>query len=851
MGKVIKIPELSVVALVGASGSGKSTLAKQLFKSTEILSSDFCRGLVSDDENSQEASKDAFDVLYYIAGKRLAARKVVVIDATNLQKEARQPILELARQYHCLPVAIALKTPESICQERNETRPDRDIPERVIRNHCQQLKRSLRALKKEGFRYVYTLEPNDFEDEISLVREPLWNNKKEDHGPFDIIGDIHGCYDELVTLLQKLGYTVKEEGESPRVLPPEGRTAIFLGDLVDRGPRVPDVLKLVMGMVAAGTAYCVPGNHETKLYKHLQGKNVQVRHGLEASIAQLEQESPEFCEQVGQFINKLISHYVLDDGKLVVAHAGMREDYQGRGSGKVRQFALYGETTGETDEYGLPVRYPWAEEYRGKALVVYGHTPVPQPLWLNNTINIDTGCVFGGELTALRYPEKELICVPAEKVYSEPVRPLATEEDPLSAQQEADGILDISDVLGKRRIHTELGGYITILEANTLPALEIISRFAVDPKWLIHLPPTMSPCETSQEDGFLEHPAEAFSYYRKKGVETVVCEEKHMGSRAILVLCKDTDVAQKRFGIHTDIPGECYTRTGRPFFKENTIKAALFQDMQAGLQEAGFWDKLETDWVCLDCEIMPWSEKAKELIKEQYAATGTASLQALEATVESLQKATSRNPDLQPLLQHHAEGMEMSRLFGQAYRQYCWEVSSWEDYKIAPFHILATEGKVHSDKPHTWHMATLAEICNPASQTLLATPYQTVDLNDSNSCQATTDWWHTLTEKGGEGMVVKPLNYISKDNKGLLQPAIKCRGREYLRIIYGYDYTRPENLSELKKRGLSTKRKLALREFALGLEGLQRFVNEAPLRKVHECAFAVLALESEPVDPRL
>jgi protein phosphatase len=851
MSKVIKIPELSVVALVGASGSGKSTLAQKLFKSTEILSSDFCRGLVCDDENSQSASKDAFEVLYYIAGKRLAAGKMVVIDATNLQMDARKPILALAREHNCLPVAIALKTPVEVCLERNESRSDRDIPERVIRQHCQQLKRSLRALKKEGFRYVHILDSMEDNEDICVIREPLWNNKKEEHGPFDIIGDIHGCYDELLSLLGKLGYEVHDAQIAPTVIPPEGRKAIFLGDLVDRGPGVTQVLKLVMKMVDEGTAFCVPGNHEVKLHKHLIGKNVQARHGLQESITQLEQETSEFREQMADFINGLISHYVLDNGNLVVAHAGMRQDYQGRGSGRVRQFALYGETTGETDEYGLPVRYPWAEEYRGHAMVVYGHTPVPQPLWLNNTVNIDTGCVFGGELTALRYPEKEFVSVPAAKVYSEPVKPAGTSGDQLSAQQEADDILDIEDVLGKRRIHTELGGYITVLEANSLPALETISRFAVNPKWLIHLPPTMSPCETAMEEGFLEHPAEAFSYYRNRGVEKVVCEEKHMGSRAVLVLCKNSDVAEHRFGVKSSLPGECYTRTGRPFFKDEGIKAAIFEDIQNSLLDSGFWDKLESDWVCLDCEVMPWSEKAKELVRQQYAATGTASVKALTSTVESLKQAETLNPDLKDLLNHYSEGLEMAQKFGNAYRRYCWEITDWVDYKVAPFHILATENQVHTDKNHEWHMETLAEVCHSGSKTLLATPYKVVNLNDPESCKEATEWWLQLTADGGEGMVVKPHGYITKDKKGVLQPAIKCRGREYLRIIYGYDYTRPKNMAELKKRGLATKRKLAIREFSLGLEALQRFVDKAPLRKVHECVFGVLALETEPVDPRL
>ena len=195
---------------------------------------------------------------------------------------------------------------------------------------------------------------------------------------------------------------------------------MFLGDLVDRGPDSPGVLRLVMGMVAAGQALAVPGNHENKLIRALSGKNVQVSHGLAETLSQLAGEDDEFRRQVGEFCRGLVSHLVLDGGRLVVAHAGLKEAYHGRASGRVRSFALYGDTTGETDEYGLPVRYPWAADYRGRAMVLYGHTPVPEPDWVNNTLCLDTGCVFGGRLTALRYPEREIVSVPAERVWYEP-----------------------------------------------------------------------------------------------------------------------------------------------------------------------------------------------------------------------------------------------------------------------------------------------------------------------------------------------------------------------------------------------------------------------------------------------
>lgn len=379
----ITIPELSFVVLVGVSGSGKSTFARKHFKATEILSSDFCRSLVSDDENNQAATKDAFELLHFIARKRLAAAKLTVVDATNVQPESRKPLVAIAREFHCLPVAIVIDVPERVAHDRNKFRPDRNFGPHVVRQQSQQLHRSLRGLEREGFRHVFVLRSLEEIENALIERQPLWNDLKHEQGPFDIIGDVHGCFDELVELLRTLGYGVDETAF--KIQPPDGRKLIFVGDLVDRGPKIPQILKLAINAVESGWALCVPGNHDVKLMRKLRGRDVQITHGLADSLAQLSGEPVEFQKRVGDFIDDLVSHYVLDNGKLVVAHAGMKESMQGRGSSAVREFALFGETSGETDEFGLPVRCNWAAEYRGSSMVVYGHTPVSEPEWLNRT----------------------------------------------------------------------------------------------------------------------------------------------------------------------------------------------------------------------------------------------------------------------------------------------------------------------------------------------------------------------------------------------------------------------------------------------------------------------------------
>jgi protein phosphatase len=849
----LRLPELSLVLLVGPSGSGKSTFARRHFKATEIVSSDACRGIVSDDENDQTVSAQAFELLHFIVRQRLALGRLTVVDATNVDAAARATLVALAREYHFLPAALVFRIPESVCHARNAERPDRHFGPNVVKRQAGLLRQGLRNLKTQGFRTIVHFKSAEEVDAVEGVeREPLWNNRKGEHGPFDIVGDVHGCYQELRLLLEKLGYVVSDHAVSH----PEGRRLVFVGDLVDRGPDSPNVLRLVMASVKAGTAICVPGNHDTKFLRWLNGKNVQLTHGLAETVAQLEAD-PIDRRDLTDFLDGLVSHYVFDDGKLVVAHAGLKEEMQGRGSGKVREFCLYGETTGERDEYGLPERLDWARDYRGKALVVYGHTPFAAPRWLNHTVNIDTGCCFGGGLTALRYPELETISVPALQTYAESARPLLPETGP-DAQLAHDHLLNLDDLRGKRFIDTSLRPAITVKEENVLAALEVMSRFSVDPRWLVYLPPTMSPCGTSQQDGWLERPEEAFDYFRGQGVSTVVCEEKHMGSRSVAVVCRDPALAITRFGLKQERRGVIYTRTGRPFFNDTSLEQALLDRLALALENSGLWEDLGTDWLCLDCELMPWSAKAMELLQSQYAGVGAAAIAHASAVVAAV-AAGERNAMLEgpakehlaALMARNSERLSMLDRYREAYRHYCWDVEGLQGLKLAPFHFLAGEGGIFTQHDHTWHMDMAARLNAANPELFPVTRWREVSLEDEASVAAATAWWEELTAAGGEGMVVKPRDFVATGKRGLVQPAVKCRGREYLRIIYGPEYDHPEYLVRLKDRGLGHKRSMAEREFALGVEGLARFVAGRPLREVHECVLAVLAMESEPVDPRL
>jgi protein phosphatase len=850
----LEIPDFSLVVLIGATGAGKSTFASRWFKPTEVMSSDYARGLVIDDENDQSVNADAFELVGAIAEKRLKNRRLTVIDATNVRAPERRHWIEIARRWHALPIAIILDPGLDICVARNKARPDRDFGPAVPQRMISEIRKGLRGLQREGFRQIWSLSSVDEIAEARVERRPLWTDRRGEQGPFDIIGDVHGCTDELEALLKKLGYDiswVNEAGErKTRVESPAGRKLIFVGDLVDRGPRSPDALRIAMAAVEANIGFVVQGNHDNKLQRWLEGRKIQINHGLQDSIDQLSRETDAFRAKVKSFLYDLRSHYWLDGGRLAIAHAGLKEEMIGRGSPAVRDFALYGETSGEIDEYGLPVRADWAAAYRGKTAIVYGHTPVPKAEWVNNTVCIDTGCVFGGKLTALRWPEKELVSVPAVRTYFEPVRPPAIAQSERSAQNVADDLLDYSDVAGRRWIDTSLMKRIVVAEENAAAALEVMSRFAIAPQWLIYLPPTMSPVETSKQDNWLERPEEAFAFFRERGQSKVITQEKHMGSRAAIAICRDAKVARTRFGAVTDEAGALWTRTGRPFFDNPAMTQAVLDRVRAALDATSMWEELATDWVLIDAEIMPWSAKASGLIENQYASVAAASQAGLSAALRATDRAAARGIDIGAVRDRLTDRAERARKYASVWAPFTWAVASVDDLRIAPFHILASEGAVHFDKSHRWHM-NLVERLAAAGRPLTATVWQEIPVGNMEACANVIDWWEKITAQGGEGMVVKPSMFTTRGSKGLIQPALKVRGREYLRMIYGPEYDAPENLSRLRERSLGGKRALALKEFALGHEALSRFVAREPLRRIHECVFAVLALESEPIDPRL
>lgn len=413
----ITVPERALILLVGTSSSGKSTFARRHFAPTEIVSSDHYRAVVADDENDQTATRDAFELVHAIVNMRLKRSLFTVLDATNIKAAGRKEYVHMAGEYGVPVVALVFDLPEAVIMERHRARSDRSFPDWVLLNQLTTLRNTRNSLAVEGFQAVYTFDSQEVIDSIVMNRTTQMTSYQHEKGPFDIIGDVHGCYDELVELLTGLGYNLTDLKHS------SGRKLIFVGDLVDRGPNSVAVLRLVMQLVKTGLALCVIGNHDDKLRRKLRGNKVTMNNGLAETVGQLTAEPPAFRDAVRRFLENLPYYILLDGGRLLVAHAGLRENLQGRTGDAVRSFCLYGETTGEIDAYGLPVRLNWAADYKGKTTVVYGHTPVAEAEWLRNTIDIDTGCAFGGKLTALRYPERELVSVAAKRVYAVASRP--------------------------------------------------------------------------------------------------------------------------------------------------------------------------------------------------------------------------------------------------------------------------------------------------------------------------------------------------------------------------------------------------------------------------------------------
>ncbi|MEM6272533.1 MAG: polynucleotide kinase-phosphatase [Bacteroidota bacterium] len=846
----IELPEYCLVILIGAHGVGKSQFAERFFSPTEVLSLNQFRSMVGDQSPSEAADADAHEALSYVLEKRLKNNCLTVIDAVNARQSDRQRYRRLAKKYYAELVAVVLDLPESVLRERLTSASPQTRTAAELRKQVADLQKNIGRLKSEGIRRVHHLRSVAEIDALQITRRRMHSNFRTETGPFDIIGDVHGCREELIELLKKLGYTVApggiQMGIYDEVTPPSGRKALFVGDIVDRGPDSPGALKLVMSMVRAGVGLWAPGNHDDKLCRKLQGRNVKLQHGLAETMQQMENEPPRFHEEVRDFIRELPTHLVLDEGRLVVAHAGIKEHMQGRETGGIKSFCLYGETTGETDEFGLPIRYNWAENYRGAATIVYGHTPIPRPEWLNRTVNIDTGCVFGGKMTALRYPEKQFVSVDARREYSPPRRPLPANVPTVNTQQKHDEVLDFTLFRDRSLAVTRMLFNITPKDWQVTGAIEYMNRYAVHPKWLIYLPSTLSAPKASAVGALLEHPAQAFDYYKKKGLPSVVVQEMPGAKRVVVIIGRNEKAIQERFGLEGEGIGVVYTDTGRPYFSEERAEQDFLENIRRAIEKAGWWEQLNTNWLCLEANLSPAGEYFAPLLKGHYAALASTGLHAQYRAREVLERATQRGlpvAHLREKISSHTAQLEDFQ--EQVAAQFTGE------FRMTPVHLLAAEGRTFTDQPHPWHVALAQELALGAPELIQAPVSYTVELDDEDAIREATAAWERYVGAGGAGMVVKPMAFIPDPSKDIVQPGLKVRGPGALRLIFGPHFDAAEQLANLRKRKLKLRRELSIREFALSYEALHRFVEGAPLSEVHQCVFIHLSIKANVLDPRL
>ncbi|KQO12038.1 polynucleotide kinase-phosphatase [Paenibacillus sp. Leaf72] len=865
--RVIRLPHAGIVLLVGPSNSGKTTLLQTLIaagkvKQTEVVSSDQFRMLVGDVEfmdwtsrsklesdiiykQYQHISAKAFEAMEGIIAMRCRLDKLTLIDATHLYEEDRKRYVELARKQHVPVVALVLDTPEEELLRRDS---EREFPrgKQRVKKQAHLFKRSLRSLKLEGFDASYVIKAAQL---INIAFERKANPLVHEVGQgIDIIGDVHGCFQEQLELLGKLGYAPDEAGLFRH---PEGRIPVSVGDVMSRGPESLAAMEWWRKHVEAGLAYMTDSNHGWKLARFLDGRQVELSHGDEKTAAELVEYEREHGEEAANMLKERLRVFLLQappqlvfccDGvrQLVVVHAGIRDSYIGKQSAKIQDYCRYGESDG-TDAQGKPLRKEWYNEHESGELIVWGHDPRVEPTITNQTINIDQGVVFGGHLTAYRYPEKQFVQVKARENYAGEARnPL------LEGQLNRFKQPNLRKYIEGYSVLTSSYGDVAVRGEFVKAAIDTVSHFTVPLEELVYIPPTMSPPPmTAEDERFLEHPVEAFAYYRSQGVEKMIMEKKHMGSRAIVLLFRNEAAAVPYVGRET--LGVIYTRTGRAFF-QSMLQEQVLRQLNGDLTKAEYFDRYGTDLVLLDTEIVPWNLKARELIASQYAHVAEASLMDRRAKLAKLREAKDAGKAVQHWIDELEIKLDNAETFDQAFQQYCWDTNGLEGIRIAPFHTLAHSTASFQSEQHSWHMEHARELA-ACSELFMETEYKVV--TDETSELAAIRWWEEMTEQGHEGAVIKPEYFVARHKGRLIQPAIKVRGRKYLHIIYGMDYLLPENLQRLKQRKTSKKERYALKEFALGLESVERFIRKESVDRIHECVLAALSMESDSVDPRL
>ncbi len=884
----------SIVGITGSSSESRSEILNRCFKIEEIVSMDELIRWIPDDRwiKDHNKSEQVESIFFSIIEQRLKRNLMTALDLDGQGRPFRNQFVQLAKKYHFTPTLIRLQ--ETL---RASSKLDQE--------------NFSKARRQEGFRVIYQICKDEFQD-WRPTRRTSPTLRPDIEGAFDIIGDVHGCMEELLALTHRLGY--RWTGNPSDLHPdfswinPPGRRLFFVGDLVDRGPNSLEALRLVMRLTESGQAFCVPGNHDYKLARALGGMVFQKRDpDHDATLQQIRSAGPEFAEKARTWIESLPSHYFLDAGRLVVSHAGSKRSHHGRESKRILDFALYGDTTGKTDSHGLPERLNWALDYQGATLVVHGHTPVAEPKWVNESVNIDTGCVYGGYLTALRYPEREIISEPAQQEYSVSSRPLplnASLRDRVDSKlgsswksnslnpsavsvskndnpskslnflkhnnRSAEEKHSWSDFQNLKVVETHTRGDVILREDEVKSTVNFLESTQCWPWRIPFLAPGISsadPCQDLNSAG-LENPETAFSYYRNNRVQEVLCVPMEYDTPFILALARDSSTAVERLGSQAGEVGIGFPVCGLLQKSEAPTLAempSLLERIHRNLSEGNFWERSQSNVAIFECSFTSHSAPVAEAksqpkpnpnpkqlrnIMSQIASAGMIDTANI---LEKLERATEHGTDWHFLTQSYLKSKKSLREFTDWISKAQKNTNRTESIQVRNFQLLATQKKTFINQ----HYSAGAQILKPEELTerdpelFLQPAAFPLDLNNINACSSAVNLWKEHTQSGMIGWVIRPAQGAQKGRRGWVQPAFKCRGDMALKCVFGLNMTREAMNQSIQKNSLAARRSQVAREWALSLEALQRWTGQEPDWRIQECMVGMLAVKCEPTDARL
>lgn len=824
-------PQFGALAILAPSAFPVADWARRHFPAHELLDPADCQALLGTTE--PHPSTDAYTLAAQAFEMRVKAGRATVFLRAPLEQTARNFLRSASRKANAKLYYLSIDLPEADLRTLVPAY-DREAWAR----EAAQIAQNLLFLDKEGIAGHLSITRIADLEALEFSRPPLPCDRRSLSGPFDLIGSVHGCLAELRALLGELGYVSDPATQLPRH--PKGRIPVFLGDDGAQGPHGLACLQLIQAMCDAGLAYAVIGNQDRRLLEVLRESPEADPDALAPWWAAA---SPEDRQAILAWTAQVPSHLVLDGGRLVAVHGGIRPDMIGRDTPPITAFCTYGSTPGEHALVQSRALADWAAELPEGVTVVFSHQPVVDVQDAGSHVAIDTACLYGGRLSAFRYPERSVVSVPAAKAYAPAEWPEATVQETKAKSELDRWELPVSLLNGEFLVQTAAGYSFSVTNTQFAATVELLQMETVSPRWLIYLPPSMSPPQPATEPGHLEHPHEAFSYYEKKGQTHVVVQEKCAGRRAVVVICRDAAAARKHFGAQDDRIGVVYSRYGRPLLTDPADERELLSQLQAGAEAAGLWEALKTDWLCLEGQLSGAQFQPGQSEEQARIAAGVAA--AWPTTLNMLQGTKATDPDFLALrARMQARGALVERLAGL-----CAAEARATTWFFTPYHLLAAQSGTFFHQPHAWHTAQLSAFSQGHPTRVRALRSEVLDLQDHDHRRSLVAWWQELSEAGAPGIIVKPVTLELFVNHEYLQPAMKVRGREALRMVYGPFYTEHDLLAHHRTRSLKERRELVIRHFVLGKEALTRFVAGQPHAEVLQIITTHLAISTMDGNP--